>query len=154
TYLDSAAASDSPWASSKSQQFRIATAKQKSLAHIIERMKGIEQASVHYDEETKHGLTRPKQKTAMVAVKTSGSRLEDDQLKAIRNIIASAYAGLDRHNITITDMTSGFSYGGEVGPDGLPGDDNIYATYKLRFERDWQQKIKTQLSFIPGVIVG
>src|SRR5262245_55544009 len=67
TYLDSAAANDSPWASSKSQQFRIATAKQKTLAHVLERMKGIEQASVHYDEETKHGLTRQKQKTAMVA---------------------------------------------------------------------------------------
>ena len=116
-------------------------AKQKELALIISRMKGIESATVQYDEEIKRGLTQQKQKTAMVAVQTAGGTLEEDQVKAIRNVVASAYAGLDRHNITITDMTSGLSYGGAVGPDGVPEDESLYATHKQRYERDWQRKI-------------
>src|SRR5207253_10764880 len=68
TYLDDATTNDNPWSSSKSQQVRMSTAKQKSLADIIGRMNGIESASVHYDEETKQGVMKQKQKTEQVAV--------------------------------------------------------------------------------------
>jgi flagellar M-ring protein FliF len=153
-YLDDAMAADSPFASSKSLEFRRNTAKQKALALIIRRMKGIEDASVMYDEEDRRGLIKQKQKTAMVSVQTAGGPLDEDQIKAIRNMIASAYAGLDRHNITITDMTSGFSYGGALGPGGVPEDESVYAAYKQRFEREWQRKLSEQFSYIPGVVVG
>jgi flagellar M-ring protein FliF len=153
-YLDEAIAADSPFASSKSLDVRLRNAKQKEVALILSRMRGVESATVQYDEETKRGLVPQKQKTAMVAVETRGGPLDDDQIKAIRNVVASAYAGLDRRQITITDMTSGFTYGGAAGPDGLPEDESIYAAYKQRYEREWQRKIQQQLSYIPGVIVG
>jgi flagellar M-ring protein FliF len=130
-----------------------ANAKQKELALIIGRMRGIEAATVQFDEEVKRGLIHERHKTAMVAVQTSG-RLDDDQIRGIRNVVASAYAGLDRRQITITDMTTGFSYGGAIGPDGRPEDESLYASHKLKYERDWQQKIAQQLAMIPGVIVG
>src|SRR5207244_1281493 len=82
---------------------------------IIGRMSGIESATVQFDEEIKRGLSQQKQKTAMVAVQTRGGQLDDDQVKAIRNVVASAYAGLDRRNITITDL-NGATYGGASGP--------------------------------------
>jgi flagellar M-ring protein FliF len=129
-------------------------AKQKELALIISRMRGIESATVQYDEEAKGGLTRQKHKTAMVAVQTIAGALDPDQLRAIRNVVASAYAGLDRQSITITDMTSGLSYGGAIGPGGVPDDESLYASHKQKFERDWQRKITDQLSMIPGVVVG
>src|SRR5205814_339931 len=44
TYLDDATTNDNPWSSSQSQKFRMSTAKQKSLAHILGKMKGIESA--------------------------------------------------------------------------------------------------------------
>jgi flagellar M-ring protein FliF len=109
---------------------------------------------VQFDEEIKSGLTRQKHKTAMVAVQTTGGGLEDGQLKAIRNVIASAYAGLDRNDITITDMTSGLSFGGAPGPGGVPEGESVYATHKNTLERFYQSKIADQLSMIPGVIVG
>ena len=31
--------------------------------------------------------------------------------------------------------------------------ESIYASHKLKYERDWQRKIADQLSMIPGVIV-
>jgi flagellar M-ring protein FliF len=153
-YLDEATAADNPFSSTKSMEMRRWNAKQKELALIIARMRGIESATVQFDEEIKSGLTRQKHKTAMVAVQTTGGALEDGQLKAIRNVIASAYAGLDRNDITITDMTSGLSFGGAPGPGGVPEGESIYATHKTTLERFYQRKIADQLAMIPGVIVG
>ena len=153
-YLDEATAGDSPFASTRSIEMKRWNAKQKELALILSRMRGIESATVQYDEEVRPGLARTKQKTAMVAVQTVSGSLDEDQLKAIRNVIASAYAGLERQHITVTDMTSGLSYGGAVGPGGMPDDESQYASHKLRHERAWQAKIADQLKMIPGVIVG
>jgi len=153
-YLDEASASDNPFTSSRSQELRRWNAKQKELALIISRMRGIESATVQFDEESKGGLQKQKHKTAMVAVQTLGGELEESQLKAIRNVVASAYAGLDRQNITITDMTSGLSYGGTPGENGLNQDESVYASHKQKYERDWQRKIADQLAMIPNVVVG
>jgi flagellar M-ring protein FliF len=152
-YLDDALKADSPFASARSLDRRHLLAKERELALIIGRMRGIESATVQYDEEVKRGLTSHKQKTAMVAVQTRGGQLEEEQIKAIRNVVASAYAGLDRHQITITDL-NGVTYGGVLGPDGMPEDESIYAAHKLRYEREFQRKIQLQLAYIPGVIVG
>ncbi|HEY2415847.1 MAG TPA: hypothetical protein VGI40_26640 [Pirellulaceae bacterium] len=152
-YLDDAISADSPFSSSKSLEMRRWNAKQKELSLIIGRMSGIETATVQYDEEVKRGLTQQKQKTAMVAVQTRGGQLDDEQVKAIRNVVASAYAGLDRRSITITDL-NGTTYGGIIGPDGVSDEESIYAAHKLKYEREWQRKIKEQISYIPGVIVG
>jgi flagellar M-ring protein FliF len=89
----------------------------------------------------------------MVAVQTRGGQLEEEQVKAIRNVVASAYAGLDRRNITITDL-NGMTYGGAIGADGVSEEESIYAAHKQKYEREWQRKIKEQLSYISGVIVG
>jgi flagellar M-ring protein FliF len=153
-YLDEASASDNPFTSSRSQELRRWNAKQKEMALIISRMRGIESATVQFDEESKGGLQKLKHKTAMVAVQTLGGELEESQIKAIRNVVASAYAGLDRQNITITDMTSGLSYGGTPGENGMGPDESIYASHKHKYERDWQKKIADQLAMIPNVVVG
>src|SRR5262245_31328024 len=152
-YLDDAIAADSPFASAKSLEMRRWNAKQKELSLIIGRMKGIESATVQYDEETKRGLVPQKQKTAMVAVQTRSGQLDEEQVKAIRNVVASAYAGLDRHHITITDLR-GATYGGPIGEGGVSEEESIYAAHKLRYEREFQRKIQQQLAYIPGVIVG
>jgi flagellar M-ring protein FliF len=129
-------------------------AKQKELALIISRMRGIESATVQFDEEQQGGLSRLKKKTAMVAVQTSSGTLDENQVKAIRNVVSSAYVGLDRQNVTITDIVSHHTYGGPTGPHGFTDDESIYASHKAKFEREWQRKIYDQLAMIPGVIVG
>lgn len=151
-YLDEAIKADNPFSSPKSMAMSYQNAKQKEIALIIGRMNGIESASVLFDEETKRGLTQLKQKTAMVSVQTHSGELDEDQVKAIRNVVASAYAGLDRRHITITDL-SGRTYGGAIGPDGNPDDGSLYADHKLRYEREFKRKIQSQLAYIPGVIV-
>lgn len=152
-YLDEAAASDNPFSSSKSLDFKRSNAKQKELALIISRMKGIASATVQYDEAVKGGPRGEKFKTAMVAIKPMAGELEDHQVKAIRNIVASAYAGLDKNSISITDTESGHTYGG-VGADGKSADgESLFAASKARFEATWKQKIHDQLRWIKNAIV-
>jgi flagellar M-ring protein FliF len=145
---------DNPFTSTRSLEFRRSNAKQRELALIISRMRGIQSATVQFDEEQQGGLSRQKKKTAMVAVQTAGGALNEDQVKAIRNVVSSAYVGLDRQNVTITDIVSHLTYGGGASASGLGEDDSIYASHKTKFETEWRRKIYDQLAMIPGVIVG
>lgn len=155
TALTTAAGSENPFMSSRSLDLKVHTAKQRELSLIISRMQGIEIATVTYDEIDKPGFPRRKEKSAMVAVKPSiGSEVSSEQVRAIRNTVAGAYAGLDRNSVTVTDIGTGRSYAG-VSPDGLStAEDHVYAEAKQRFEHDWQAKILARLSMIPGVVVG
>jgi flagellar M-ring protein FliF len=152
-HLNEATDSDSPFSSTKALEMRRWNAKQKELALIISRMRGISAATVQFDEIEKDGFRRLKEKRAVVAVQTSQGALEETQVKAIRNLIAGAYAGLDKRNVTITDMTSGLSFAA-IGEDGTGAEESIYAATKEKFERDWRKKIVEQLAMIPNVVVG
>lgn len=152
-YLDEAAASDNPFASRDSLAFKRSNAKQKELALIISRMRGIATATVQYDEVVKGGPRGEKSRTAMVAVKPLAGELDDNQIKSIRSIVASAYAGLDKNTISITDTESGHTYGG-LGPDGRVIDgESQYASSKAKFEEKWKHKIHDQLRWIQNAIV-
>ena len=151
-YLDEAAASDNPFSSTKSLELRRWNAKQKELALIISRMRGISSATVQYDESATRGSLRSQpQKTAMVAVQTISGELDEEQIKAIRNIVGASYAGLARNQISINDITSGRTYTGVEDASG--SHESLYASYKQRYERDWKQKLADQLSWIPNSIV-
>jgi len=151
-YLDAAANSDNPFASNKSLDFKRSNAKQKELALIISRMRGIASATVHFDQVEKSGLRGDKFRTAMVSVKPLGKELDGDQVKAIRTIVASAYAGLDKNSISITDTESGLTYGG--GADGTAaGEESLYAMAKREAEKTFKQKISNHLQFIPNAVV-
>lgn len=154
TVLASAVESENPFMSSKSLDLRVRAAKQRELSLIVSRMRGIATATVTFDEVDKPGFPRRKEMTAMVAVQPApGEELTTDAVRAIRHTVAAAYAGLDRSNVTITDL-SGRSFPGTT-IDGLgSADDNLYAEAKQRYERDWQTKIYNRLQMIPGVVVG
>lgn len=152
SHYQKALSTDNPFASQKVMDEKIRTAKQQTLSQFIRDFRGVEEAAVLYSESDKPGFRREKEKTASVYVKTVGGGLDEGQVKAIRNLVAFAYAGLDRNKITISDST-GRSYGPEGGVDGEMGS-NAYATHKAKFEEDWKRKIEARLTHIPGVIVG
>jgi flagellar M-ring protein FliF len=152
-YLDEAAASDNPFSSSKSLDFKQSNAKQKELALIISRMRGIASATVLYDDAVKGGPRGEKTRTAMVTVKPVAGALDSDQVKAIRSIVQGAYAGLDKNSISIIDTENGQTYGG-LGVEGKGGGENsLHASYKRDYEQDFQKKIRDQLAFIQNAIV-
>ena len=136
-YMDEANSVDNPFVSSKSMEMKHKNAKQKELALIISRMHGIESATVQFDELESNHFRREKQMTAMVAVQTVAGALDSEQVKAIRNIVASSYAGLEKGHVTITDIASGNSFSA-LDDQGQSTDESMYAAHKEKFERDWR----------------
>jgi len=154
SFLNEATNSTSPFTTNKTLEAKIRNAKQQELALIISRMRDIEFATVHYDEIEKRGFPRRKEKTATVAVKATGdNRIEEDRVRAIRNLVAAAYAGMSTANVTVTDINGGTYPGSSAGGIGSAMD-NPYAALKSKYEKQWSNKISDYLRWIPGVIVG
>lgn len=152
--MDKAVEGNNPFRSRHEIDLTMQRAKQKELGMVISGFRNIEQASVLFDEvEKPGGLRRTKHKTASVSVKASGPGLEEAQVRAIRNLLATSYAGLNRDDVAVIDTTTGKSYYGAAGQES-EGGDNIYATRKAEFETDWRSKILAQLANVTGVIVG
>lgn len=151
--MDKAVEGANPFRSRHEIDLTMQRAKQKELGMVISRFRNIEQAVVMFDEVEQSGIRRHKLKTASVAVQSNGTGLEDAQVRAIRNLLATSYAGLDRDSIAITDTTTGMSYPGGSGQDGSGGED-VYATRKANFEAALKKKILEQLANVTGVMVG
>jgi flagellar M-ring protein FliF len=128
-------------------------AKQNDLAIIIRNMKGVEIASVIYDQITKPGFRKGKQATATVSVKAIGGQaLNEKMIPAFRQLVSGSFAGLSPENVIVIDMANGRSFsadgGGGMGPTG-----DKHGATKRMYERDWTAKILRALTFVDGVQV-
>jgi len=141
------------WTSSKEQEREWKLGKEQALSQVIHKMTGIETAMVQYDTQQNGTFPRTTQVTASVAVwPMPGYELSENQIESIRNVVAPAVAGLKPEDVTITDMQAGRTLsGGTVGT--ASSTHNIYSATKSRFERHWQEKIRSALQYIPGVVV-
>ena len=126
---------------------------QRSLAMIIRKMRGIESAFVLYDTEVTSRFRREKVTTAMASVKAEGNaELDDDQVSAIRHLVAGAIASLKAENVTVTDLNGSTYHGGDP-ENGGSAHDNLYVSLKRIHEQEWKTKILNALSYVPGVKV-
>lgn len=124
-------------------------ARQQDLSYLVRQIRDIENASVQLDE-SKVGFPPVVEKTALVAVKTNGGReLPQQRVRAIREAIAAAVAGLTTEHITITNMETGRSWTGLADEDF----DASYAIRKTEYENYWRDKILRLLGAVPGVHV-
>jgi flagellar M-ring protein FliF len=138
--------------SSHQGEQRAKIAKQRALAMFIRSMKGIENAYVLYDVDTKSGLNREKLITATASVKPVGSsQLEEARVSAIRHVVASAIAGLKPENVTVSDL-NGRTWYANPDEDG-GGEEDLYVSRKRMQEQDLRAKILNALCFIPNVTV-
>ena len=152
-YLEKAAGA-SPWVSKQQRLDSMRIAKQIELQSIICHMQGVENASVMYDVEESKSLVNAKAITASVSVKPLGStQLDENQVRMIRHLVAGAFAGLKPQAVTVTDLNSK-TYAASGTSDGVGGgDDDPYITRKRLYERQWAEKIASNLVYIPGVLV-
>ncbi len=152
-YLEKAVGT-SPWVSKVQRAEAMKIAKQIELQSIICHMQGIESASVMYDAEESKSLIKEKVTTASVSVKPLGAmQLDDNQVRMLRHLVAGAFAGLKPQSVTVTDLNSK-TYPGSSSADGIGGgDDDPYNTRKRIYEKQWNEKIASALSYIPGVLV-
>ncbi len=127
---------------------------ERELSQIISSMRGIESAAVMYDIQTEVGLhDKPLAKTASVSVKPQGGDpLEEDRVRSIRQLVAGAI-GCKPTDVSVVDMNTDrtFAAGGSGGSSGSV--DNQYGAAKRMYEKDWQEKIRNALSYVPNVVV-
>ncbi len=152
-FLEKAIDGGSAWESGETRRQRIKSAKQQQLSAIIQSMQDIQQAMVIFDEKDQPGIKRGKIQTASVNVKPIGNApLDPDRVPALRNIVASAIAGLDPKMVSVTDLNTGRNF--ETLKDGQVGQTaSLYQKQKAAYEREWTQKIQDALSMIPNAIV-
>lgn len=149
TYAKKAAESFNPFLliGQRDQQSKLA--KEQELALIVRNMRDVQQATVHLDEQ-KAGFPPTTEKTALVAVQTIGRReLPPQRIRAIRDSIAAAVAGLDRQQVTISNLETGRSYTGLDDADL----NSSYAIEKMEYENYWRDKIMRLLGNVHGAHV-
>jgi flagellar biosynthesis/type III secretory pathway M-ring protein FliF/YscJ len=153
--LDQVAADSHPFASRQQTEMGYRLAEQKKLARILSGMKGIETASVQYAEIKKPGFPPTHDIRAVVAVRAEGKRqLTYEEIEAIRDTVAGYVAGLDRAQVTVSDLNACRAY-----PGGGDTADPATASYaaraeQARLEEEFRAKIQSRLAVYPGAIVG
>ncbi len=152
--LDDVAAESSPFASRQQTEMGYRVAEQKKLARILSGMNGIETASVQYAEVKKPGFPPTTDVRAVVAVRANGDReLTYEEIEAIRDTVAGFVAGLDRDQVTISDLNACRAYPGGDGP-GSAAANYAARAEQARLEEEFRTKIQNRLSAYPGLIVG
>jgi flagellar biosynthesis/type III secretory pathway M-ring protein FliF/YscJ len=130
-------------------------AEQKKLARIVANMAGIETASVQYDEVKKGGLPPTVEVRAFVAVRAVGGRtLEFAEIEAIRDTVAGYVAGLERGDVTVTDLVACRAYPGSYDMSDPLAGGRAYTTLKRFFEQEYRDNIQHRLEMYPGAVIG
>lgn len=151
--LEQVAAEQSLFASRQQTELGYRVAEQKKLARILSGMNGIETASVQYAEVKKPGFPPTWDVRAVVAVRATGDReLAYEEIEAIRDTVTGFVAGLDRAQVTVSDLNACRAYPGGDGPGSAAA---VYAarTEQLRLEDSFRNKIHDRLTAYPGAIV-
>ncbi len=152
-YIGSMMKETTPWMPRSQQKEMLKLAQEKELAQIISSMRGMESASVIYDEPTDTSFhEHPAGKTASVSVKPQGNDpLEEERVESIRQLVGGAI-GCKPTDVSVVDLNTNRSFAG--GPDATGGAAlNNYQQAKKAFEKDWQSKILAALAAVPGAIV-
>ncbi|MCH5373122.1 MAG: hypothetical protein JJ992_04045, partial [Planctomycetes bacterium] len=140
-----------PWQQSRESLER---GEKQMLARIVEEMNGIENAAVQYDEIRQPGFPPRIEVRAVVAVKAVGRRpLELEEIEAIRDTVVAFKSGLERENVTITDLNACRAYPGGRSPDTGQAAARAVAAAKDAIEDELRAKIAQRLSMYPGLAV-
>ncbi|MCY2988423.1 MAG: hypothetical protein NTY19_11240 [Planctomycetota bacterium] len=153
--LERYVAKSNPFASHQQNEVGYKYAIQMKLAKIVAGMRGVETASVQYDEVKQPGFPPTIEKRALVAVRPSGNRpLEYDHIEAIRDTVTGSIGGLERSRVTVTDLAAGRAYPGNPEHRASHLASQFQAATQRALEKEFCQKIEQRLAKYPDVVVG
>lgn len=136
----------------REQRQRVAA--QTKLAMLIEKMPGIEDASVQIDEVRVSTFPARIEKRAIALVSASGRRpLLPEEVRAIRDTVVGYVAGLEQTNVTVTDLEAMRAYPGGDDPRATSESANEYVRTKQMFEQLWRDKLQQRLANYEGLVV-
>ncbi len=134
------------------QRQRMLDRKKQSIRDMVQQMSFVQKAIVDYDEARGATPFDDLQRTAIVTIKPVGSRiLEFAEIKAIRDTVRGAVAGLLSNDVTVIDINANRSWVGVA--DSESGDSHPHAARRAQEERQYENKIRSALSAYPGIRV-
>lgn len=152
-YLDRIVNESSPLISKSQQKQREHVAKQQELSSLIGHFDGIVNAAVLYDTKMDGPFNRNAHTTASVQIEAINSSVLDEQkIKAIRNLVSHAVAGLDPKDVSITD-TQGRNWSGMSSDGSGSASEDPYLARMREYQRDFEENIRKALSYIPSLTV-
>lgn len=129
------------------RDLRLRNAKEKDLAMMLMQMPDIEVARVNIDTKQERGLSGQTKMVALAALKVAnGEDLTMHKADSIRDIIAARYAGLQRNEVVVIDLNSGYTFGSSTSP--LQSTDRQRAL--RNYERWWRNRVENLLVDIPN----
>ncbi len=152
-YLDKIVNEGSPLISKSQQKQREHVAKQQELSNLIGHFDGILNAAVIYDTKMEGPFNRNAHTTASVQIEAiNASVLDEQKIKAIRNLVSHAVAGLDPKDVSITD-TLGRNWSGMSSDGSASASDDPYLARMREYQGIFEEQIKNALSYIPSLTV-
>jgi flagellar biosynthesis/type III secretory pathway M-ring protein FliF/YscJ len=129
------------------RDLRLRNAKEKDLAMMLMQMPDIEVARVNIDTKQERGLSGQTKMVALAALKVAnGEDLTMQKADSIRDIIAARYAGLQRNEVVVIDLNSGYTFGSSTSP--LQSTDRQRAM--RNYEKWWKNRVENLLVDIPN----
>ena len=143
----------SPFETRKTKELRAKYALTQDLGYTIRALTGIEDASVVLSETEAAGFPPRVERRAVITVNATGTRqLEPLQIKQVRDTVAYG-AGIDPHNIVVSDKNAGRSYAGPPKAGTAEAEQSIFAERVRQREEDIRTKIEKHLEMYPGATV-
>jgi flagellar biosynthesis/type III secretory pathway M-ring protein FliF/YscJ len=126
--------------------------KKRTIRDMVLQLRFVERAIVDYDETRGATPFEDMQRTAVVNVSPAGNRmLTMSEVKAIRDTVGGAVAGLHAEQITIIDTFASKSYTGAVASESEQL--QPHTVTKMQAERKYETKIRSALTAYPGIRV-
>jgi len=149
--FDDAIFKSSPWDPSAKTSMAFLQAKQKFLAQVITKMKGVRGADVVISMPQQVGFGRSHIKpSASVSVVMQSGRMNKQLVEAIASLVSGAVAEMSPREVVVIDAVDGRAH--RVGDPEEMNTDQLMANIVL-IEGRYHQKISDLLQYIPGVIV-
>jgi flagellar M-ring protein FliF len=144
--------SDSPFDTRDIRERKAVFAQENELSKIIRALPDIREATVKIQELPAATFGGAKDRRALVAVKSVGTKsIDTAALAIIRQTVASG-AGVKPEFVTVTDLNGHVSPGTGKG-NGASEFDNLYAANQQIFVDQYTKTIREHLSIYPGVQV-
>ncbi len=134
------------------QRHHLLERKKQTIREMVQQLAFVRKAIVDYDETRGISPFEDLRRAAIVTVQPEGTRvLEPVEVKAVRDTVRGAVAGLRSSDVTVIDINANRSY---VGDDELiPAHAAPHAAARIEEERKYENKIRSALSAYPGVRV-
>jgi flagellar M-ring protein FliF len=133
------------------QKINYQRALQGELVRTINQMEEVEESRVHLvlPEDTVFVEDRQPPRAAVFLKLKPGARLEERQLQALVNLVASAVQGLESENVTIMS-TDGQVFYKKTGEDTPFAANSFQMEYRNRLEESLRQKVQSMLEPVLG----